>query len=69
MEGNGVIDVRADSFLCEELPQAVSFRETNDILVKDVTVFILNRWELEAGDRWKEIIEKEGIPLRPLLSF
>jgi hypothetical protein len=69
MEGDGVIDVRTDPFLCEEFPQPVSFRETNNILIKDVAVFILDRWELEAGDRWKEIIEEEGIPLRPLLSF
>jgi hypothetical protein len=69
MEGDGIIDVRTDLFLCEKLPQPVSFGETNNILVKDVTVFILNRWEFEAGDRWKEIIEKERIPLRSLLSF
>ena len=48
MEGDGIIDVRADPFLCQELSQAVSLRNTDHILMKDMAVLILNGGELKT---------------------
>jgi hypothetical protein len=46
MEGDGIIDVCANPFLCQELSESVSFWNTDDILMKDMAVLILDAREL-----------------------
>jgi hypothetical protein len=46
MEGDRVIDVGTNPFLCQELFQPISFWDTDDILMKDMAVLILNAREL-----------------------
>ena len=48
MKGDGIIDVCADPFLCQELFQAVPFRNTDHILMENMAVLILNGRELKA---------------------
>jgi hypothetical protein len=57
MERKRIIDVRPYPVLRQELPQSVSFRKTNHILVKDVSVFVLNHWKTKARDRREEILK------------
>jgi hypothetical protein len=57
MEGDGIIDVRADPFRCQELFQAVSFRNTDHILMKDMAVLILNGREINAFHGREKILK------------
>ncbi len=57
MEGEGVIDVRSNTILHQELPQPVSFLNADNVLMEDVAVFILNRWELKTVHRREEILK------------
>jgi hypothetical protein len=57
MERKRIIDVRPYPVLRQELPQSVSFRKTNHVLVKDVSVFVLNHWKTKTRDRREEILK------------
>jgi hypothetical protein len=57
MEGNGIIDVRANSFLSQELLQAVSFWDTDHILMKDMAALILYGRKLKTLHRRGEVFE------------
>jgi len=48
MEGDGIIDVRANPFLSQELLQTVSFWDTDHILMKDMAVLIFYGRELKT---------------------
>ncbi len=48
MEGNRVVNFGSHPFLREKLPQMVSFRDPNHILMKDVAILILNRRKPDA---------------------
>jgi hypothetical protein len=57
MEGYGVIDVRTNPFLCQELFQPISFWDTDHILMKDMAVLIWNARELKAFYRREKILK------------
>jgi hypothetical protein len=57
MEGDGIIDVCANPFPCQELFQAISFWYTDHVLMKNMAVLILNARELKAFYRREKILE------------
>src|SRR4030042_6602888 len=69
MEGNGIIDVRANPFLGQELPQTVSFGDTDHILMKDMAALILYGRELKTLHRREKVLELLLIPFSLPLSL
>src|SRR4030042_2860791 len=69
MEGNGIIDVRANPFLSQEFPQTVSFGDTDHILMKDMAVLKLYGRELKTLHRREKVFELLLIPFSLPLSL
>ena len=57
VKGDGVVDVRADSFFCKELSKAVSFWSRDDILMEDMAILILAFGKAKARDSGEKVFK------------